>query len=33
MIENERKEEPLVVADEAPPEALPWVREEEPALV
>src|SRR5579871_2158440 len=33
MIESERKEEPAAVAAEAPPEPLPWEREEEPALV
>jgi hypothetical protein len=33
MIENERKEEPAATADEVPAAALPWEREEEPALV
>ena len=33
MIENERKEEPAATACEVPATALPWEREEEPALV
>jgi hypothetical protein len=32
MIESERKEEVAEIGDEAPPEALPWVQEEEQAL-
>jgi hypothetical protein len=33
MIENEQKEEPAAIADEVPASALPWEREEVPALV
>jgi hypothetical protein len=33
MIESERKEVPAVTAAEVLPDPLPWVRDEEPALV
>jgi hypothetical protein len=33
MIESVRKEVPASVGAEVPPEPLPWVRDEEPALV
>jgi putative inorganic carbon (hco3(-)) transporter len=33
MIESERHGAPAAVAAEVPPEPLPWVRDEEPALV